>query len=75
MPEVVSKKVTIDEIVREAKKLDTLELQALLTRLRIKKMRKTGINAIAGYDKRKIKAPTLSQIDRWKHQSRKPNAN
>ena len=74
MPETITKKGTIDEIVREAKKLDKFELQALLARLRVKKMRKDGIKPIAGYDKRAIKSPTLTQIDRWKHESRKGNA-
>lgn len=71
----MTKKGAIDEIVREAKKLDKLDLQALLTKLRVKKLVKAGIKPIAGYDKRKIKSPTLTQIDRWKHQSRKTHAN
>ena len=64
-----------DEIVKEAKKLDKLDLQALLTKLRVKKMLKAGINRIAGYDKRKIKSATLTQIDGWKHHSRKSHPN
>ena len=40
MAEVLTKQKTIDEIVREAKKLDKMELQILLTKLRVKKMLK-----------------------------------
>jgi hypothetical protein len=37
MSTTITKKGAIDEIVREAKKLDIMELQALLTKLRVKK--------------------------------------
>jgi hypothetical protein len=71
MPAAFTKKETIDEIVKEAKKLDKMELQILLARLRVKKMLKAKIKPVAGYDSRKIKAPTMEQIDRWKHEARK----
>lgn len=74
MAEVLTKQKTIDEIVKEAKKLDKMELQILLTRLRVKKIQKDGIKTIANYDSKKIKAPTMAQIDKWKHESRKPYA-
>ena len=70
MVEILSKQKVIDEIVREAKKLDKLELQILLTKLRVKKMQKEGVKPAANYDKSKIKAPTMKQIDKWKHDSR-----
>lgn len=75
MAEVLTKQKTIDEIVREAKKLDKMELQILLTRLRVKKMLKGKIKPVANYDSSEIKAPTMAQIDRWKHESRKQYAN
>jgi hypothetical protein len=75
MAEILTKQKTIDEIVREAKKLDKMELQILLTRLRVKKMLKAKGKTIANYDSREIKAPTMAQIDRWKHESRKQYAN
>lgn len=70
MVEILSKQKVIDEIVREAKKLDKLELQILLTKLRVKKMQKEGVKPAANYDKSKIKAPSMKQIDKWKHDSR-----
>ena len=75
MAEVLTKQKTIDEIVREAKKLDKMELQILLTKLRVKKMLKEKLKPIANYNSSGIKAPTMAQIDKWKHESRKQNAN
>lgn len=70
MDEVLNKKETIDEIVKEAKNLDKLELQILLARLRVKKMQKDGVKPAANPPKN-IKQPTIEDIDRWKHESRK----
>lgn len=70
----LTKQETIEAIVKEAKKLDKLELQILLTQLRVKKMQKEGIKPAAGYDSSKIKLPTIQQIDKWKHASRKQYA-
>jgi len=75
MAEVLTKKEAIDEIVKEAKKLDKLELQILLTKLRVKKMQKDGVKPAANYDSKKIKPPTMKQIDKWKHESRAYYAN
>lgn len=75
MAEILTKQKAIDEIVREAKKLDKMELQILLTRLRVKKMLKEKIKPVATYDSSRVKAPTMAQIDRWKHESRKQYAN
>ena len=74
MVEILSKQKVIDEIVREAKKLDKLELQILLTKLRVKKMAREGVKPAANPPKG-IKMPTMKQIERWTHDSRKQNAN
>jgi hypothetical protein len=71
MAAILTKQETINEIVKEAKKLDKMELQILLTRLRVKKMQKDGVKPAAKYNSKKIKAPTMEEIDRWKHESRK----
>lgn len=65
-----TKQQTIDEIVREAKKLDKLELQILLTRLRVKKIQKEKRKPVAKINA-SMSLPTLEEIDLWKHQSRK----
>lgn len=70
MDEVLNKKETIDEIVREAKNLNKIELQMLLTRLRVKKMQKDGVKPAANPPKN-LKLPTMEDIDQWKHESRK----
>jgi hypothetical protein len=73
MAEVKTKQETIDEIVREAKKLNKLELQILLAKLRVRKMRKDGIRP-AARPRRRVKPPTMEEIDLWKHEARKSNA-
>ncbi len=72
--DILTKKAAIDEIVKAAKKMDKLELQILLTKLKVKKMLKDGVRPTARFDSRKIKTPALAQIDKWKHESRKQNA-
>jgi hypothetical protein len=72
---ILTKQEAIDEIVKEAKKLDKIELQILLTRLRVKKMLKGKVKPIANYDSKKIKSPTMAEIDAWKHEARKQYAN
>lgn len=74
MADALTKKAAIDEIVKAAKKMDKLELQILLTKLRVKKMLKDGVKPTARYDSRKIKATTVVQINKWKHESRKQYA-
>jgi hypothetical protein len=49
--------------------LDPLEQKILLTRLRVKRLRKKGTGALANPPKGARK-PTLRQIDKWKHESR-----
>lgn len=70
MTEVLTKQETIDEIVKVAKKLDKLELQILLTKLRVKKMQKKGVPP-AAKPRKGIKTPSMEEIDLWKHESRK----
>jgi hypothetical protein len=74
MADIFTKKEAIDEIVKEAKKLDKIELQILLTKLRVKKMLKDGVKPAARYNSKKVKPPTMAQIDKWKHESRKQYA-
>ena len=64
----------LDEIVAEVKKLDELEQRILLTKLRVKKLASQKIKPVANYDSTKIKPPTMAQIDKWKHDSRKQHA-
>ncbi len=72
MAETLTKKETIEEIVKVTKKLDKLELQILLTKLRIKKMQKEGVKPAANPPEG-IEEPTMEEINRWKHESRKYN--
>jgi hypothetical protein len=74
MAEELTKQQTIDQIVKEARKLDKLELQILLSRLRIKKMAKEKRKPVANYDPKKIKAPSLDEINTWTHEARKQHA-
>ncbi len=70
----MTKQEAIEAIVKEAKKLDKMALQVLLTRLRIKKMLKAKVKPIANYNSKRIKAPTMAEIDAWKHEARKQHA-
>jgi vacuolar-type H+-ATPase subunit F/Vma7 len=74
MAEVLTKEQTIDEIVKVARKLDKMDFQILLMRLRIKKMVKEKRRPVANYDSRKIKAPTMEEINAWTHEARKQHA-
>lgn len=71
---VLTKQEAIEAIVKEAKKLDKMELQVLLTRLRIKKMLKAKVKPVVNYNSKRIKAPTMAEIDAWKHEARKQHA-
>ncbi len=73
MAGVMTKQQTLEQIVKEAKKLDKLELQILLAKLRVKKMQKDGVRP-AARPRRGVKAPTMEEIDLWKHESRKIHA-
>jgi hypothetical protein len=60
---------TISAIARDAAKLDPIEQQILLTKLRVKRLKKKGTGIIADLPKG-AKKTTLKQIDKWKHASR-----
>jgi hypothetical protein len=64
------KKRTIDQIIKAAQKLDKLDLQILLTKLRIKKMQRDGVKPAVSLHKG-AKPPSIEEIDLWKHESRK----
>ena len=70
MSEILTKKETIDQIVKAARKLDKMDLQILLTKLRVKKMQRNGIKPVANPPKG-LKPPSMEEIDLWKHESRK----
>ena len=71
MARKLTKQEIIDDIEMEARKLNKMELQILLARLRVKKLATGKRKPVANYDSRKIKAPTMEEIDTWKHESRK----
>ncbi len=71
MADLLTKEQTIDEIVKVARKLDKMDLQILLMRLRVKKMVKEKRKPVANYDSRKIKAPKMEEINAWTHEARK----
>mgnify|MGYP003614781801 FL=1 len=64
-----TKEETIGEILKQARKLDKLELQILLTKLRVKTLRKKATKTAVNRQNN-ISVPTLEEIDLWKHQSR-----
>lgn len=66
---LLSPNETVAEIAKEAAKLDLLEQQILLTKLRVKRLKKNGAGVVANPPKAARK-PTLKQIDKWKHESR-----
>jgi hypothetical protein len=61
--------------VRAAKKLDKIDLQILLTELRANKMVKEKRKPIFNYASKKIKTPSMEEIDSWKHEARKKYSN
>jgi hypothetical protein len=60
---------TIVEIAKEVAKLAPLEQQLLLTRLRVKRLKRKGVEKVT-YNPKKIQKPTLKQIDKWKHKAK-----
>jgi hypothetical protein len=62
-------KIVIEQIVKEAHQLEPLEQQILLTRLRVKRLSKKGVGNLANPPKN-LKAPSIKQIDKWKHEAR-----
>lgn len=70
MAEALTKKETIDQIIKAAQKLDKMDLQILLTKLRVKKMQRDGVKP-AATPRKGVKLPSMEEIDLWKHESRK----
>jgi len=62
---------TVNEIVQELSLLDPIEQQQLLVKIRLTNFLKKNKAPLASYNKRKLKPPTMEQIDQWKHESRK----
>ncbi len=60
----------INEIVEEVQKLSIIEQQEFLIKMRLSNYLKRKNGPIANFDIKKIKQPTLEQIDNWKHESR-----
>jgi hypothetical protein len=52
-----------------------MDLQILLVKLRVKKLVSEKRKPVANYDSKKVKAPTMGEIDAWKHEVRKQYAN
>jgi hypothetical protein len=70
----LTKQETIEAIIKEAKKLDKMQLQILLTKLRVKKLLREKRKSVANYNSKRIKPPTMADIDAWKHEARKQYA-
>jgi hypothetical protein len=58
------------EITKEASKMNPLEQQLLLTKLRVKRLKKKRVERIANVPNG-LRKPTLKQIDKWKHYSKR----
>jgi hypothetical protein len=65
-----AKKNIAAEIAKEAALLDPVDQQILLTRLRVKRLKRKGVASVINPAKG-VKKPTLQQIDKWKHEVRK----
>ncbi|MGC4037714.1 MAG: hypothetical protein QM764_17260 [Chitinophagaceae bacterium] len=70
MVEVRRYNVTIESIVEELSKLDSIEQKEFLAQLRAKRLLKRKRKALANPPKG-LKPLTMTQIDRVKHASRK----
>jgi hypothetical protein len=56
------------EIAKEASRLNPIEQKPLLTKLRVKCLKRKGAVKIASTSE--LKKPSLKQIDKWKHLSK-----
>jgi hypothetical protein len=61
----------ITDIVDVLEDFDTNEKKEILNKLKIRRFLKLNNKPIANYDKSILKPPTMAQIDKWKHDSRK----
>ena len=71
MPTVMTKQETLDQLVREAKKLNKFDLQMLLTRTRVKKLAHDRRKPVASYNPEAVPPPTIAEINDWIHEARK----
>ncbi len=67
---LLSSNETIAAIAEEAAKLDAVEQQILLTKLRVKRLKKKSSDIVGNNAPKGVTKPTLKQIDKWKHESR-----
>ncbi len=67
---VSAKKEVLENIVQLVKTFKVEEQKDLLKKLQIEAYVKQNNEPIAKYDKTKIKAPTMKEIDKWKHKAR-----
>jgi hypothetical protein len=67
---VSEKNEVLENIVQVVKTFKVEEQKEILKKLQIEAYLKQGNKPIAKYDKTKIKAPTMKEIDNWKHQAR-----
>ncbi len=61
---------TINSIVEEVQKLTPLEQEQILVKIKLVSYLRNKKKPIAKYDNKKVKPPTMEQIDNWKHDSR-----
>ena len=61
---------TVNSIVKEVQKLSLVEQEQILVKIRLANYLKANKKPIAKYDQKKLKPPTMEQIDKWKHESR-----
>ncbi len=64
-----TKQELVDEMVKLAKKLDKKNLQILEYRLRLKKLLKESVKPATNPPKR-VRMPSMEQINMWKHEAR-----
>jgi hypothetical protein len=64
------KKEVLEDIVEVVQSFKVEEQKDILKRLQIEAYLKQNNKPIANYDKTKIKAPTMKDIDNWKHKAR-----
>lgn len=67
MAELYTKNNTIEEIVKEAKKLSKLDLQILLNTMRVKQLKKKSFKKLS---EKPADTISMQEIDAWKHNSR-----
>jgi len=61
---------TVNKIVKEVKKFTPLEQEEILVKAKLTNYLNAHKKPIANYDSKKLKPPTMAQIDKWKHDSR-----